>query len=437
MKRIFIYFILFQLIFTACKKSEVESLFDVSANQRAKNQVDNYKKLLSGSEFGWRAEYYPDGGSAGGYSFYLKFDATSKVSMFSDVNGFFYFPNGYDKAFETTYQVKSLQKPTLIFDSYSYLHELVNPDYNGGTGQAADLELEFTSPSDNSNTVTLVGRANRTQMKLTKLTKAESDILAKGGLANTFNSTINYVRNSLLSLVLPTGEKADVVANFNTKIFALFYVQNNQVRSISSAFSVTTTGIQLREFITLFGVRFNELIWDDVLKLYYINADGRRINFTQSNQYTLPFNAAVGNLFSVINFDPTTAGQNPNYVTLFNTVRTNILTFPFTPPLTLTQVEFEYLPSDDIYVLRLIVTSAGRNFACEVYYDRIISGNGNNTFVKLGVNGNANALASRIKPLTDILERDTFNFDYDPTNGKLALLRSVTTPTFSMKGRLE
>jgi hypothetical protein len=38
-----------------------------------------------------------------------------------------------DRSFETTYQIKALQKPTLIFDSYSYLHELVNPDYNGWT----------------------------------------------------------------------------------------------------------------------------------------------------------------------------------------------------------------------------------------------------------------------------------------------------------------
>ena len=127
MKKILIYLLFAQLIFLSCKKAEVEPIFEESANKRVSTVLDSYKKQLIGSEFGWRGVYYPNGGRAGGYTFYLKFDAAGKVSMFSDIDGFFYFPNGYDKAFETTYQVKAQQTPTLVFDSYSYLTELVNP----------------------------------------------------------------------------------------------------------------------------------------------------------------------------------------------------------------------------------------------------------------------------------------------------------------------
>ena len=91
MKKIFIYIILFQLSFLSCKKSVVEPLFPDSANQRASNAVAGYKKQLTDAQYGWKGAYYPDGGQAGGYSFYLKFDAMGKVTMYSDIDGFYYF----------------------------------------------------------------------------------------------------------------------------------------------------------------------------------------------------------------------------------------------------------------------------------------------------------------------------------------------------------
>lgn len=434
MKKILTYLLFAQLIFLSCKKSEVEPIFEESANKRVTTLLDSYKKQLVGSEFGWRGVYYPNGGNDGGYTFYLKFDAAGKVTMYSDIDGFAYFPNGYEKSLETTYQVKAQQKPTLVFDSYSYLTELVNPDYNGGPGQSADLELAFDTVTPDK--ITLVGNINKTQMILTKMTKVESDILAKGGLANIFKSTFNYVNGgSFLSLVLPTGEKSDVSVNFETKIFAIFYIQNNQVRTVSSAFSVTTTGIQLRESITLFGVKFNELIWDDVLKLYYINADGKRINFTQSNKPSVPFDLAIGNLFSFIDFNPTIPGQNATYKTVYSQLATNIPTLPFR--LTLESIFFSFNTTTGQYDLFIIVVQNGNRFAAIINYRMNKITAQNRTFTRTGINGNANLLLTSIKPLIDILERDTFTFDYDPTDGQYALLKSLTTPTFAMKGKLE
>ncbi|MDZ7898368.1 MAG: DUF4302 domain-containing protein [Arcicella sp.] len=429
MKKIFIYILFFQLAFLSCKKSEIEPLFTESANLRAANQIATYKKQLSDAQYGWRGVYYPNGGQDGGYTFYLKFDDKGNVTMYSDLAGF-----TAEVSFVTTYQVKALQKPTLVFDSYSYLHELVNPDYNGGTGALADLELSYVSATDTK--IVLKGILNNTQMELTKMTQVESDALTKGGFASTFKSTLNYINGgSFLSLVFPTGEKTDVFANLDTKIFSIFYVQNNQVRTISSAFSVTTTGIQLRESVTLFGVRFNELIWDDALKIYYINADGKRINFTKSNTPLVPFDLAIGNLFSFVDFDPTISGQNAAYKTVFSQLATNIPTLPFR--LTLESIFFSFNTTTGQYDLFIIVVQNGVRFAAVINYRMNKTTAQNRTFTRTGINGNANLLLTSIKPLIDILEKDTFTFDYDPTDGRFALLKSLTTPTFAMKGRLE
>jgi Domain of unknown function (DUF4302) len=458
MKKILLYVILFQLAFTACKKAEVEPLFDESANKRVTTQVDGYKKQLAGAEFGWKGEYYPDGGKAGGYSFYLKFDANGKVSMYSDIDGFYYFTNGYDKAFETTYQVKSLQKPTLIFDSYSYLHELVNPDYNGGTGQLADLELEFSAVSDTK--ISLIGNRNKTQMTLTKITKTESDLLAKGGLASVFNGTFDYLNtDKFITLVLPTGDKADVDLNFNTKVMALFFY-NAKIKDydvVSTAFITTTTGVQFKDPITIYGVTFQEMFWDGIAKVYYINVGGKRVNLTPASKPTLPFYYALGTLFQGFIMSPTLPSQSAEYKALYAKIKSNVIALSTAAPVrVIGDIFIQYLPDQGVFVLVVLYTRKNPDGSLVfdggsvLYYQPSGDGKGNIVFGKPYQNatlsggqlslGASGIVLAGIKPLTDIIENNAFSWDYDPTETRVAVLKSVPTtanPTvFTIKGIL-
>ncbi len=454
MKKIFLYFILFQLAFTACKKAEVEPLFEESANKRVATQIDGYKKLLAGSEFGWKGEYYPEAGKAGGYSFYLKFDATGKVTMYSDIDNFYYFANGYDRAFETTYQIKSLQKPTLIFDSYSYLHELVNPDYNGGTGQLADLELEFTS-AITDNKVTLVGRKNQTQMTLTKIGKVESDALAKGGLANIFNSTFDYINSpKFLTLVFPTGEKADIAIDLSGKIFGVYFInKSNQPDLLTSAFVTTTTGILLKDPLTLYGTKFQELFWDNVKKVYYININNNRIDVTASSKPALPFYYALGNLFQGFFMSPNIPSQSAEYKALYTKIKSNVITLSTAAPArVIGNVYLQYLADQGVFVLVVEYTRANPdgslvfNGASVLYYQPTLDAKGNISFGKSYQNatlsggqlslGASGIVLAGIKPLTDIIENNTFQWDYDPIETRIAVLKSNGTPSITIKGVL-
>ena len=460
MKKIFIYIILFQLSFLSCKKSEVEPLFPDSANQRATNAVSGYKKQLTDAQYGWKGAYYPDGGQAGGYSFYLKFDATGKVTMYSDIdeinysNGYKpYFSNGYDKAFETTFQVKALQKPTLIFDSYSYLHELVNPDYNGGTGQFADMELEFVSATD--NTITLVGNVNKTQLVLTKITKIESDNLANGTFASVFNGTYNYANSaSFLTLVLPTGDKADLQIDLNNKFLVLYFLnKSGNIDAVSSSFIVTTTGIQLKDPVTFGGTTFQEMFWDAALKLYYINVGGKRVNIVGASRPTLPFYYALGNIFVGFNMSPDIPSQTAEYKALYAKIKSNVIALSTAPPVrVIGNVYLQYLPNDGVFALvieykrtnpdgSLVFDGAG-----VLYYQPALDSKGNIKFTRLSqsgtlsggqlANGISAIVSAGIKPLTDLLEGSTFMWDYDPVVTRTAVLKSNSTPSISIKGFL-
>jgi Domain of unknown function (DUF4302) len=454
MKKIFLYVILFQLAFTACKKAEVEPLFTESANKRVTTQVDTYKKQLSGAEFGWKGEYYPDGGNAGGYSFYLKFDANGKVSMYSDIDNFYYFTNGYDKAFETTYQVKSLQKPTLIFDSYSYLHELVNPDYNGGDGQLADLELEFSTVTDTK--ISLIGIKNKTQLTLTKMVKTESDLLAKGGLASVFNGTFDYLNtDKFITLVLPTGDKADVDLNLSTKVLSLFFY-NSKIKDydvVSTAFVTTTTGVQFKNPITIYGVTFQEMFWDGIAKVYYINVGGKRVNLTPASKPTLPFYYALGTLFQGFNMSPAIPSQSAEYKALYAKIKSNVIALSTAAPVrVIGNVYFQYLADQGVFVLVVQYTRTNPdgsflfNGASVLYFQPSLDAKGNLSFGKSYQNGTlvgnsvslgaSGIVLAGIKPLTDIIETNTFQWDYDPTETRIAVLKSNGTPSITIKGAL-
>lgn len=465
MKKILTYILFAQLVFLSCKKSEVEPIFEESANKRVSTVLDSYKKQLVGSEFGWRGAYYPDGGKAGGYSFFLKFDATGKVIMYSDIDeinyangGGSYFVNGYDRAFETTYQVKAQQTPTLVFDSYSYLTELVNPDYNSGAGQNADLELAFETVTPDK--ITLIGNVNRTQMVLTKVTKTESDLLTKGGLGNIFNSTYDYVNtDKFLTLVFPTGEKTDVDLNIGTKIFSLLYINSKtgDVDIVSSPFVTTTTGIQLKNPVTLYGLTFQELIWDSVMKNYYILVNGKRTNFVLSSKPGLPFYYALGSLFVGFNMSPAIPSQSAEYKALYARIKANTITLSTAPPTrVIGNVYFQYLTNTGDFVLVVNYTRTNPdgtflfNGSSVLYFKPTLDAKGNLSFGKSYQNatlsggqlslGASGIVLAGIKPLTDIIENNIFQWDYDPIETRIAVLKSVATtanPTvFTIKGAL-
>jgi hypothetical protein len=429
MKKIFIYILLFQLAFLACKKSEIEPLFTESANLRAANQIATYKKQLSDAQYGWRGVYYPNGGQDGGYTFYLKFDDKGNVSMYSDLVDF-----TAQVPFATTFQVKALQKPTLIFDSYSYLHELVNPDYNGGTGALADLELAYVSATDTK--ITLKGVLNNTQMELTKLTQTESDALTKGTFASNVRDTYAYLNTGkFLSLTFGTGQVSDLSIDVNNKVLTVFYNVNGQFGAATSAFSFTTTGILLKNELTIYGSKFNEMFWDAVKKTYYINVGGRRIDVVESNKLSTPFRLAFGNLFGILDFNPTLTGQDAGYRQLYTTMRNNLIAgSTVAPARLLTQVYFRYI-EPGVWYLTFEYTRGTSTFAGQFGYNVAVNAQGNYTFTYFGTDANS-IVVNSVKPLTDIIERNTFNIDYDPTNGSNVIIKGVSLPSFVMKGAL-
>ena len=193
MKKSIIYAFLVLLVFS-CKKDD-ERAFDKSPDERLNEALATYQAQLSSAQNGWKGILKTDGGRGGAYGFFFKFNNNNRVVMLSDFDSL-----SAAVLKESSYRLKALQQPSLIFDTYSYLHVLSDPfeGVNGGIrGEGLLSDFEFYFDGASADTINLTGRINGSKLMLIKATKAEEDAYNSGQLAISRSSFVNTISNIL------------------------------------------------------------------------------------------------------------------------------------------------------------------------------------------------------------------------------------------------
>ncbi len=136
MKKILYALILITTI-VSCKKDK--AAFDKDADDRINEQLTSYQSVIVGSANGWTATLKTRLGMV--FSFYFRFNDSNRVFMSSDFDTT---TAGVQK--ESSFRLKSLQQPCLLFDTYSYIHILADPDAsvdngNYGSGLMSDFRI--------------------------------------------------------------------------------------------------------------------------------------------------------------------------------------------------------------------------------------------------------------------------------------------------------
>jgi hypothetical protein len=122
-----------------------------------------------------------DSGRGGVYSFYFKFNNENRVNMLSDFDS-----SSAVTMKESSFRLKALQQPSLIFDTYSYLHVLSDPDNRvsgGALGAGLLSDFEFYFDSSGVDTIRLVGRFHGSKMVMVRATAEEEASFNSGALA--------------------------------------------------------------------------------------------------------------------------------------------------------------------------------------------------------------------------------------------------------------
>ena len=110
MNKNLLYYLLAITLVASCRKDD-DNAFDKSPDERLNETLAAYQKALSGSQFGWNANLITADG--GYYRFYFSFNDSNRVQMYSDFDS-----TTATVLKESSYRLKALQQPSLIFDTY-------------------------------------------------------------------------------------------------------------------------------------------------------------------------------------------------------------------------------------------------------------------------------------------------------------------------------
>lgn len=235
----------FVFIFSACKK--YDTAFEESPDQRINTALKKYESALTGSATGWNGTIRTQNG--GIYHFHFRFNGANRVNMFSDFS-----LETATTAKESSYRLKALQTPALLFDTYSYLHILSDPDaaVNGGDyGVGLASDFEFSLDSLTADSVLLTGRVHGTKLTLVKATQADFDAWQNGRWATTLGfENINKIENYFRRLNIG-GTDYEVRINPVTRTVTFTWIDGGgNTRQFTTSYSYSATGVV---FVTPFN----------------------------------------------------------------------------------------------------------------------------------------------------------------------------------------
>ncbi|HEY8959726.1 DUF4302 domain-containing protein [Chitinophaga sp.] len=201
-----VYILTFVMIISSCRKDLHSSVFDKSADQRLNTVLTDYQSILVAAPYGWVANVVPAlETNEKIYSFWFKFNDSNRVVSRWKA----------EPPLTSSYRLKALQRPELIFDTYTYLHLLADaekkvPGAAAGTGLKSDFELEIISAAADS--FVFKGRYNGADVTFQKATAGDTAgnvrVLGHYPLAGSYQATavrILYATTAADSLVGSIG----------------------------------------------------------------------------------------------------------------------------------------------------------------------------------------------------------------------------------------
>jgi hypothetical protein len=442
MKRIlFLLTIISLSLMMGCKKSSYVPAFDKSPQERVADQINLVSTTLTGATNGWIATLPTLVG--GGYSFYMNFDNQQNVTMYGDMTD-----ASSSVAIKSYYRVKQDIGIDLVFDSYTYISMLDDPNQAvlGGAnkiGFSSDIDFIFNRSS--ADTIVFTGKKYRQPLKLVKATAAQKALYEAGSFKTaiakmkTFFST---TQNPYVEIISGANTVKTAISINSTNVLAtgkraLFYsgVADSFVPGANGGkFAFTIDGIEfLNGGITYLGVTFVKLAWKDATTLAAYDATGK--------EYIIKSSTTPAGYTSVTLADAVT---DRNWGSDFITRRAqaNAATLATSNTIKIGKFKFTFTPSAQRMDLNVSISiGANSNYTDGIFaYSYLKKDDGSYKFNVGAVSGNGSFIQNEMAPVTaQRLNIDTFKLTYytDPVSGVvLGQFKSVEHPDFYFAGTL-
>ena len=407
------------ITFSGCVK-KVDDVFSETPDQRLAKVLTAYKDALMAAP-GWKLFVYPKGLESqdievGGLTYYVTFPDSNRTAMVGSFNTV-----TADAPKESSWHLKATQRPSLVFDTYSYIHIAADPDetvsfsptQQGGYGWGSDYYFSFreVEPRD---TLFLEGNFNQSDAIMLRATQEEIDAAFSGRLKQIVEITNNLPKTTSF-LFFNASDNSKVGLAFNNLLFRLnfVYLNSGELQTINVPFSHTTDGIHLKSPVTIGGYTFQDLIWDDAVDRYYINTGSGRVDINNSATPLIPMNEVLGKYVLTISVpdDSTLPGQSATFAAVYDDIKNSLKNSGFN--LDLHDIDFTFDDASKTMGMLVNVTQNGVPFIAAYLYDYTpLSASNVTKFTRSLTNGNGNAVEQEMTPLLDYIDNDDFKVDY-------------------------
>lgn len=416
------------LLLAACN-NEYEPVFNETPDERIRKVIDEYRNTLINAPNGYKGIIYT--GTGGAYMFYLDFKDNGEVTMVSDFD-----TETAETPMDGTFVIKALQRPTLSFDTYSYIHILADPspEVNGGiAGEGLISDVEFAFEEFNGDSVEVKGIQRNTEMILVAATPEEANEFLNGQLKFIIDNTTNYLtENPYPYFETSNGTQVSVDIDQVAKTITFISLTGNDVQQITQPFSYSTNGLLLKDAIPAGNASFQEILWDEDEQSFYVQLGNQRVYFESSDTPVIPLVYAMGTIYTLLYMDLTeTPDQPAEFMTIYNQAKDQLITVG---GYNLVLDAFGLLFEGDVVTIVYLIHNNNGNYQARYSYSKTISSNGRISFTLTGQDGNAAVIAEGLEPLLDYFADNSFEFDYDPEG---AIVTPQQSPAAYFKGILE
>lgn len=425
-------YILLGIIFISCNKAKVDYIFDKLPEERMVERNAELQNLLTGANTGWKA-FLRTSLKGSGYGFYMKFDDANKVTMLSDWDE--------DLAVnfnESTYRVQYISNSTLIFDTYTYISILQDPNnsINGGDlkeGLQSDSEFEYIRA--NGDSIVLIGRKYKNNLYLIKATAPEQSAYNSGAYLTGINNIKSFLLANRYNYLDINGKKLAIDLNTNTKTASASVLYSpDSVGVVTTAFAYDMNGTFFYNGLLFDGIKIMGLKQKEANSMVAIDEKMQEYQLKQSQAPVLPLASIIGS--SITTFTLPNATTYPGWSSDFQArraqARQSLLTGGYN--LTLGKIVLTFNKSTSRVTFVADIPQGATSYTATFTMTYSIS-DGMITFAKasdyLGTNasiteaGFAPILGQRI--LTD---RFTVDYYFPSTGGVAAMFTSVEHPDF-------
>lgn len=391
-----------------------DPVFGEDPDDRLRTSMQQYQSALQDAPHGWKALLATGAGVK--YTYYFDFDSDGTVTMVSDFN-----TTSAGTVATGTWIMKALQRPTVSFDSYSYIHLPADPNgsVNGGgagTGLISDFEFAFARTA--ADTFYLDGIQRGSHITLVRATEAEASSLRSG----IMEGMLDYLASMRGLRMVLDGHTVTLAFDQARRMVTAqcMSADNSRIEVYTSSYTFGSDGVVLAAPLRLYGKAIKSFAWNAEAGNYTttgdVSTDVIAVDALYFFELSTPAYAALGTTYRTVQIPPGSGvypmpGHSEEFTTSYNEAAKRLLESEYRS--TFQEINLTFRPADKILKVDVYITQGGARFRCQYEYIYTINSAGVIDFVFNDADDNGRAIYDYVYGmLLRHLDNETFTVAY-------------------------